>query len=104
KGRDVLMDYIEEKDKIKKMLTMTLMKLQEVLPASSQIKLLNELNEDIDNDFYTVMVVGEFKHGKSTFINALIGKDIMPRGVTPTTATINTVHYGQEQNVQIFKR
>src|SRR4029077_522260 len=34
---------------------------------------------------------GEFNHGKSTFVNALLGADVLPTGITPTTAAINHV-------------
>jgi hypothetical protein len=37
--------------------------------------------------------VGEFKRGKSTLINALLGKDILPADVLPATATLNRVTY-----------
>lgn len=40
------------------------------------------------------VVVGEFKRGKSTFINALLGEEILPSDVLPTTATINRVVFG----------
>ena len=33
---------------------------------------LQELQQDMENDFFTVVVLGEFKRGKSTFINALL--------------------------------
>lgn len=98
------MSYIEEKENIRKQAELVLEKLNVVLPGSSQVKMLNELIEDIDEDSYTIMVVGEFKHGKSTFVNALLGLDIMPRGVTPTTATINNIYYGTEEKVEVYKR
>ena len=41
------------------------------------------------------MVVGEFNAGKSAFINALLGETVLPEGVTPTTASINLLRYGQ---------
>lgn len=41
-----------------------------------------------------VMVLGEIKHGKSTLINALCGEQLLPVGVTPTTATVITVRNG----------
>ena len=37
-----------------------------------------------------ISVLGTFSAGKSTFVNALIGEEIAPMGVTPTTATIST--------------
>jgi ribosome biogenesis GTPase A len=39
-------------------------------------------------------VVGEFNHGKSTFVNALLGAPVLPMGVTPTTAVIHQVVHG----------
>ena len=43
-----------------------------------------------------VLVVGEAKRGKSTLINALLGRDVLPSGVTPLTAVVTTVRYGDE--------
>ena len=34
-----------------------------------------------------VLVVGAAKRGKSTLINALLGRDVLPSGVTPLTAS-----------------
>jgi GTP-binding protein EngB required for normal cell division len=41
-----------------------------------------------------IAVMGEFNAGKSSFINALVGADVAPVGVTPTTATVNVLRYG----------
>lgn len=61
------------------------------------------LLEDIDQDTYTFVVVGEFSSGKSSFLNALIEQEILPTGVTPTTATINIVKYGEQDRITINK-
>jgi len=97
------MSYFVEKEKLKTKLTKLKKEVEESLPSSSQLNVLNELEEDIDQDYYTIMVVGEFKHGKSTFVNALLGQDIMPRDVTPTTATINAVFHSETPELQILK-
>ena len=44
---------------------------------------------------FLLVIVGEFNAGKSAFINALIGAEVMPEGVTPTTAVINLLRYGE---------
>ncbi len=49
-----------------------------------------------------VTVMGEFSSGKSSFVNAFIGGDVAPTGITPTTATINVVKYGHDRRGQIF--
>lgn len=41
-------------------------------------------------------VVGEFNAGKSTFINALIGADVAPTGVLPTTASIHHLEWAPD--------
>jgi tetratricopeptide (TPR) repeat protein/GTPase Era involved in 16S rRNA processing len=51
-----------------------------------------------------VTVMGEFSSGKSTFVNAFIGHDVAPTGITPTTATINIVKYGREPGGRISFR
>jgi small GTP-binding protein len=43
----------------------------------------------LDEERFALVVLGEFNHGKSTFVNALCGAAILPAGITPTTATIN---------------
>lgn len=48
----------------------------------------------IDQGRLRVAVIGEIKHGKSSLINALIGKDVLPAGVTPTTGTLVSVRRG----------
>jgi tetratricopeptide (TPR) repeat protein len=51
-----------------------------------------------------VTVMGEFSSGKSSFVNAFIGHDVAPTGITPTTATINVVKYGAERGGRIVTR
>jgi len=48
-----------------------------------------------------VLVVGEAKRGKSTLINALLGRDVLPSGVTPLTAVATTVRYSDDSRVEV---
>jgi small GTP-binding protein len=50
------------------------------------------------DEFFLLVVVGEFNAGKSAFINALAGQRVMPEGVTPTTAQIHIVKFGDTVN------
>jgi signal recognition particle receptor subunit beta len=43
---------------------------------------------------FHVAVLGEFKRGKSTVINALVGYPVLPTGVVPCTAVITEVRSG----------
>jgi len=58
----------------------------------------NALMESIQqlDDFFLLVVVGEFNAGKSAFINALMGEKILEEGVTPTTTKVNILRYGDE--------
>jgi tetratricopeptide (TPR) repeat protein/GTPase SAR1 family protein len=51
-----------------------------------------------------ITVMGEFNSGKSTFVNALLGEEVAPMGITPTTATINLVKYGREPGGRVIYR
>ncbi len=51
-----------------------------------------------------VAVMGEFSSGKSSFVNAFIGADVAPTGITPTTATINIVKYGRTRGARVVYR
>ena len=50
--------------------------------------------EQLD-ELFLLVIVGEFNSGKSAFINALAGSRIVEEGVTPTTAQINVLEYGE---------
>lgn len=53
------------------------------------------LRERVENDAFLVMVVGDMKRGKSTFVNALLGEQVLPVKATPATAIITEVRYGE---------
>jgi len=46
-----------------------------------------------------VAILGQFKSGKSSFLNSLIGKPILPVGVIPVTTTITRLQYGERERV-----
>src|SRR5690606_37909400 len=59
------------------------------------------LNDRLQNNIFRIIVIGEFKRGKSTFINTLIGEKLLPSGITPTTASINILKYGEKPKALI---
>ena len=53
------------------------------------MEILRSLQQRLNDDFFRIAVVGEFSSGKSTFINALIGRDILSHATTETTAALS---------------
>ncbi len=66
----------------------------------------NALAESIQqvDDFFLLVVVGEFNAGKSAFINALLGADILKEGVTPTTTQVNILRYGEKEKREVIDK
>ncbi|MGZ3476018.1 MAG: dynamin family protein, partial [Polyangiales bacterium] len=69
--------------------------------ATLKDRLDRELVKKLEEDRFHLVVVGEFNHGKTTFVNALLGANILPTGVTPTTATIHHLRYGDEPRAKV---
>lgn len=64
-------------------------------------KKLSDLSERIKRDNFKIQIVGNFKNGKSTFINSFLGQEILPAYALPCTAVINEVKYGEEKRAII---
>jgi small GTP-binding protein len=62
--------------------------------AEDQAALMESIRQ-LD-DFFLLVVVGEFNAGKSAFINALLGERALQEGVTPTTTKVNILRYGSD--------
>lgn len=90
------------------------MQLAEMLKEASKItqelemrhstERLSELSEKVNNDTFRIQVVGTFKNGKSTFINAMLGEEVLPAYPIPCTAIINEVKYGEEKEAVLYYR
>jgi GTPase SAR1 family protein len=48
-----------------------------------------------------VLVVGEAKRGKATLVNALLGRTVLPSGVTPLTVVTARVRYGGDERTEV---
>ncbi len=65
--------------------------------------LQNDLVQKLEADRFHLVVVGEFNHGKSTFVNGLLGANILPVGVTPTTAVIHHLEYAETPRAEVVR-
>lgn len=55
--------------------------------------------EQLD-ELFLLVVVGEFNAGKTAFLNAMLGSRHLSEGVTPTTAQINLLRYGDQKRTE----
>ena len=68
----------------------------------SILELTGDVLKRTETKCFSIAVVGEFKRGKSTFINALLGREILPADIRPCSATLNRVTYGLRPHVSIY--
>jgi ribosome biogenesis GTPase A len=71
---------------------------------SSRTEAAEGLLVKLAEDRFNLAVVGQFKRGKSTLMNALIGRDLLPTGVLPLTSAITTLCYGPKERIRLRRR
>jgi len=62
----------------------------------------DELREKIETNAFNLVVVGQFKRGKTSLINALLGADILPVAVVPLTSIVTIMTYGETLRIKVF--
>jgi len=69
------------------------------------VSLTRQLNaaQDLlmENPPIDVAVLGQFKAGKSSFLNSLIGQNVLPVGAIPVTTAITRLQYGERERVLV---
>lgn len=63
---------------------------------------IENLRERLHNERLHLAVLGQFKRGKSTFINALLGEEILPVGVLPLTALPVFLSFASQPRAQVL--
>ena len=71
--------------------------LLEQLKMKGWVDTIDNLRKRVESDTFKLLVVGEFKRGKSTFINALLGEEILPSYAKPCTAIINEIKWDEKR-------
>lgn len=61
-----------------------------------------DLKEKITFNAFNIVVVGQFKRGKTSVINALIGADMLPVGIVPLTSIVTVLRYGDLPGVTVL--
>lgn len=82
-------EYTDIRDGLEKIITT----ISETV-ASNGSKRLNELSEKLKEGQFNLVIMGQFKRGKSTLINALLGAEVVPTSIVPLTSIITILRYG----------
>ncbi|GJD18859.1 unknown protein [Rivularia sp. IAM M-261] len=74
---------------------------QAVGDSTRDIDDIRVASNNLRTGVFRLMVLGDMKRGKSTFLNALIGERILPSDVNPCTAILTVLRYGAEKKVTV---
>ncbi|MGN0702019.1 MAG: dynamin family protein [Lentihominibacter sp.] len=73
-------------------------KIQETLRGCELCRLqadeVARLADKLENKSVTIAVIGQFKRGKTTMINSILGRKLLPTGIVPITAAVTRIKYG----------
>lgn len=62
---------------------------------------MDQVRDRLQNHVFSVGIMGEFKRGKSTVINALLGQAVVPADILPCSATLNYIRWSPDKNAEI---
>ena len=68
-----------------------------------QASQIGELAAKLRNKEVTIAVIGQFKRGKTTMVNSILGRKLLPVGIVPITAAVTRILYGPDSSVVYFK-
>jgi predicted GTPase len=69
--------------------------------TESRFRRCEQLMVKLAEDRFTLAVVGQFKRGKSSLMNAIIGRELLPTGVLPLTSAITVLKFGSPERVVV---
>ncbi|MAA77637.1 MAG: hypothetical protein CL916_00130 [Deltaproteobacteria bacterium] len=88
-------DYKKFRDESVSLLRDLAQKLR-VLGGESKARTIIQVAEELNKNDFRIIFCGEFKRGKSTLINAILGQKALPMKVAPCTGVITEVKYSPE--------
>ena len=71
------------------------------LATPHEKELLEEVEKKLKENKFNLVVLGQFKRGKTTFVNAILGKRLLPSAVLPLTSIVTVIEYGETQSVKV---
>lgn len=63
-----------------------------------QAREAGELAQKLEKKSVTIAVIGQFKRGKTTMINSILGRKLLPTGIVPITAAVTRIEYAEGES------
>ncbi len=99
------MIFLEHHKQAKREIISRFEQLANVAEAVGMITLSRDIRTTripkLESERFHLVILGEFNHGKSTFVNSLLGSEVLPTGITPTTASINHVVHAPSPTAKV---
>lgn len=73
------------------------------LGSEPRLRQCDELMVKLAEDRFTLAVLGQFKRGKSSLMNAIMGRELLPVGVLPLTSAITVLRFGPKERLLITR-
>ena len=99
--KPLLDTFFEKRDEVVRALESLSKVAGELGTKSLRERIDRGLVRKLEEDRFHLVVVGEFNHGKTTFVNALLGEQALPVGVTPTTAAIHHIRWAEHREALV---
>lgn len=89
-------EFDARKSKVAEYLSQTIQFLDGQESAADTVTALKEYRRNVEEGLFSIVLVGEFSAGKSTFLNALMRRRILPSFTSETTATVNFLRHASQ--------
>lgn len=114
-GTDRFINDLERVSQVRSEISFSLSRIAEIInqaelagdSSSGKLSLTRDIEDitaaskNLSRCVFRLLVLGDMKRGKSTFLNALIGENLLPSDVNPCTAVLTILRYGPEKKVTI---
>jgi GTPase SAR1 family protein len=79
----------------------TLENIAALLEAQAARCGISLLKEKVEQNRFYLTVVGQFKRGKTSFLNALLGAEVLPVAILPLTSIVTILRYGKRPSAEV---
>jgi GTPase Era involved in 16S rRNA processing len=70
----------------------------------ASVQSCERLMAKLAEDQFTIAILGQFIRGKSTLLNAIIGRDLLPTGILPVTSVVTIVKFGARERLVVQRK